>query len=55
MTPHEERRIAVQAGCDPRTVRAYLMGKQVRSTVSARIAETLKRLGIQVGSAPTQR
>ena len=46
LTPHEERRIAVAAGCDPRTVRAYLAGKPQRSTVAARVNEALRAMGL---------
>lgn len=49
LTPHEERRVAVTAGCDPRTVRAYLEGRPMRSTTAARIAEALRTLNF---SAP---
>lgn len=43
LNPHVERRVAVAAGCDPRTVRAYLHGKPQRSTTAARVAEALAR------------
>lgn len=49
LSPHEERRIAVSAGCDPRTVRSYLRGAPTRSTTAARIADALRTLGIQAG------
>ena len=41
MTPHEERQVAVAAGCDPRTVRAYLAGRPQTSTTAARVREAL--------------
>jgi hypothetical protein len=44
MTPHEERAVAVRAGVDPRTVRAYLAGRPQRSTVAARVAAALREL-----------
>jgi hypothetical protein len=44
LTPHEERRIAVIALVDPRTVRAYLSGRRVRPTCASRIDGALKRL-----------
>lgn len=44
LTPHDERRVAVAAGCDPRTVRNYLEGRPTRSTTIARIREALERL-----------
>ena len=42
LTPHEERVIAVKAGCDPRTVRRMLRGQLVRSTVRSRIEQALR-------------
>jgi hypothetical protein len=45
LTPHEERVVAVRAGCDPRIVRKYLAGGVLRSTTAARIAEALRELG----------
>jgi DNA-binding LacI/PurR family transcriptional regulator len=45
LTPHQERTIAVAAGCDPRTVRAYLKGKPQRSTTASRIAAALAKHG----------
>lgn len=46
LTPHDERRVAVAAGCDPRTVRAYLEGRPMRSTTAARIREVMKDLDL---------
>jgi hypothetical protein len=40
------RRIAVDAICDPRTVRARLLGKQVRGLVGERIEAALRQHGI---------
>ncbi len=45
LSPHDERRVAVAAGCDPRRVRAYLRGEPTRSTTAARVAEALRSLG----------
>lgn len=45
LTPHDERRAAVRAGVDPRTIRAFLAGKSQRSTVAARVRATLTELG----------
>jgi hypothetical protein len=45
LTPHELRRVAVEAGCDPRSVRRYLDGEPVVSTLSDRIRRTLATLG----------
>ncbi len=47
LTPHDERRVAVAAGCDPRSVRAYLRRARTRSTTAARIAEALRTLGFR--------
>src|SRR6266851_1750416 len=46
LTPHETRRVAVEAGCDPRTVRRYLDGEPVVSTCSDRIRRALDALGL---------
>lgn len=46
LTPHDERRVAVHAGCDPRTVRAFLAGRSVRSTVAARVRDALAACGL---------
>jgi 2-hydroxychromene-2-carboxylate isomerase len=46
LSPHDERAVAVKAGVDPRTVRAYLEGKPQRSTAKARIQEALEALGL---------
>lgn len=51
LTAHDERRVAVAAGCDPRTVRAYLRGDPTRSTTAARIADALRELGFHVTPA----
>jgi hypothetical protein len=45
LNPHEERALAVRAGCDPRSVRVYLDSHSQRSTVAARIADALRALG----------
>lgn len=49
LTPHDERRAAVAAGCDPRTIRAFfdpVRRPRMRSTVAARIGDTLRALGL---------
>ena len=48
LTPHDERRVAVAAGCDPRTVRAYLDSKPQRSTIAARVRDTLHAMGFDI-------
>jgi len=48
MTPHDERRVSVIAGVDPRTVRAYLVPEKrakMTSTTNARVAKALKACG----------
>lgn len=45
LSAHEERRVAVEAGVDPRTVRAFLLGRKQSSTTAGRIRETLLKLG----------
>jgi hypothetical protein len=44
LSPHDERAVAVRAGCDPRTVRAYLTGRRQRSTLGARISAALREV-----------
>lgn len=43
---HDLRRVAVEAGCDPRTVTRHLDGEPVRGPVKARIADALRKLGL---------
>jgi DNA-binding LacI/PurR family transcriptional regulator len=45
LDPHERMAVAVSAGCNPATVRAYLEGRSVTSTTSIRVAKALKKLG----------
>lgn len=45
LSAHEERRVAVEAGVDPRTVRAFLLGKKQSRPTAATIRETLLKLG----------
>jgi len=51
LNAHDVRRVAVAAGCDPRTVLRYLRGKTIQSTSAARIAGALRELGIQAAPA----
>jgi hypothetical protein len=44
LTPQEVREIAVRAYCDPRTVRAYLNGRNQHSTTSKRIERAIVEL-----------
>lgn len=46
MDPHDVRRVAVQAHCDPRTVERYLRGARQASTTQARVREALRMLGL---------
>lgn len=46
LNPHELRRIAVEASCDPKTVRRFLTGQAVRPTCRARIESALRVLAI---------
>lgn len=49
LSAHDERRAAVAAGCDPRTIRAYMNPERrakMRSTTAGRIGETLRALGL---------
>ena len=43
---HQLRRIAVEAACDPDTVRKFLKGESLRSVSRVRIEAALERLGI---------
>jgi len=55
LTPHEVRRVAVEAVADDRTVRRYLRNPHsVRSTSAVRIAEALARLGLHGPQEPRQ-
>lgn len=47
MSAHEIRRIAVNAECDPRSVRRYLAGQPVRDLVRVRIERVLAAEGIR--------
>lgn len=53
-SPHTLRRIAVEAGADPRTVQRYLDGdpdRPVTSTAAGRIAAAIDRLGLNLRPA----
>jgi len=54
LDPHNERRVSVEAGCDPRTVRGYLLGKSVHSTTANRIRDALRVLGLDAEPAPRE-
>ena len=54
LDPHNERRVSVEAGCDPRTVRGYLSGKPVHSTTANRIKDALRVLGLDAEPAPRE-
>jgi DNA-binding LacI/PurR family transcriptional regulator len=38
--------VAVRAGCDPRTVRAYLDGRPQHSTTASRIERAIRELNV---------
>jgi hypothetical protein len=42
LTAHEIRAVAVQAYCDPRTVRRFLAGHEVTSTCRERLKKALR-------------
>ncbi len=46
LTPHDLRRVAVEAGVDPRTVQRYLDGARLVSTCIDRIRRALAALGM---------
>jgi hypothetical protein len=54
LSPHDRRRIAVEAMSDPRTVDRYLAGRRTASTTSARIRLALTKLGLQFLVTPSQ-
>ena len=43
---HDERRIAVAAAVDPRTVRRAYRGQPIAGTCAARIADAVAELGV---------
>lgn len=45
LSPHEIRRVAVLAACDPRSVVRVLQNAPVRSTTVARVHAALRDLG----------
>jgi hypothetical protein len=46
LSAHDTRRVAVEAGCDPRTVTAILAGRPSHSTSKARVRDALVKLGL---------
>ena len=46
LTSHEERRVAVHACVDPRTVRRYLKRVAIHSTSRARVEAALVAMGL---------
>jgi len=53
LSPHDERRVAVVAAVDPRTVRSYLAGRSQHSTVVARVESALRELGLAIPPEPS--
>ncbi len=45
LSQHEQRRVCVEAPCDPRTLRKYLRGLPVRPMATVAIERALRRLG----------
>lgn len=45
LDPHQTRVVSVRAAVDPRSVRAFLAGKEIRSTIKSRIIQALKDEG----------
>lgn len=52
LSPHQVRRVAVEAAVDPRTVVRFLRHQRVSSTCRARIEAALKHLGATLEVAP---
>ena len=48
---HDLRTIAVEAGCDPRSVARHVRGEQVLPLVSERIVRALEKLGYAAPSS----
>lgn len=48
-TAHEIRRLAVEAGVAPETVKRYIRGERMRSTTLARIEQAARALGYRLG------
>jgi len=46
LSPHQLRVVAVEAGCDPRTVKKCLRGESY-STTTARVIAALIKLGLE--------
>jgi DNA-binding LacI/PurR family transcriptional regulator len=46
LSPHDVRRVAVAAGCDPRTVLRRLAGARQPCTTRARVDAALRELGL---------
>lgn len=54
LSAHDERRVAVAAGCDPRTVRHFLGGRATHSTTAGRITEAMKKLEMETTGTKIQ-
>jgi hypothetical protein len=52
LNPHELRRVAVAAVCDPRTVRAVITGRPVLTSTRVRVETALRDLGLPEAQAP---
>jgi hypothetical protein len=49
LTETEIHRVAAEAECDPRTVRAFLAGDPTRARVSDRIRRAIEHVGVVRG------
>ncbi len=48
LTQHAIRKVAVEACCDPQTVRRYVAGHPMKSTAHERVRAALERLNLRV-------
>jgi DNA-binding LacI/PurR family transcriptional regulator len=48
MTREETYRVAAEANCDPRTVKTYVEGGNMKPVVKERIAAAIKKLKLKV-------
>lgn len=53
LSAHEQRKVAVEAQCDPRTVASFIGGRSVRGVAAERIREAMAKLG-HTGLVPPQ-
>lgn len=46
----DQRRLCVEAGCDPRTLTKYLRGQPVTGVCAQRIRKAMAELGLEIAS-----